>query len=256
MAGMFDTPAEAYDRFVGRYGPALAEELIAFAGVRPGARALDVGCGPGALAGELVALLGAEAVAAVDPSESFAGACRERLPGVRVEVAAAEDLPFEDGAFDAALCQLVVNFMRDAPKGVREMARVAGEGGVVAAAVWDYRGGMTMLRAFWDAALSMDPGAQDEGRHMRYGSREELEALWTAAGLDDVATGKAEVRASYDGFEDLWAPFERGVGPAGAYTVAQPPERRAQLKEELHRRLGEPEELTALAWLVRGTVAA
>ena len=63
----------------------LARALARAAGVRPGARALDVGCGPGALTAELVAQLGAEQVAAVEPSEPFAEACRRRLPGVGVE---------------------------------------------------------------------------------------------------------------------------------------------------------------------------
>ena len=254
---MFERPAAAYDRFVGRYGRALGRELIAFAGVHEGATALDVGCGPGPLTAELVAVLGAERVAAADPSEPFARACRERLPGVRVEVAAAEALPFGDGEFDAALAQLVVNFMADARAGVGEMARVVRPGGTVAAAVWDYGGGMTMLRGFWDAALALDPGAQDEARTMGYATTEELAALWADAGPIDVETGSAEVAAGYEDFEDLWRPFEAGIGPAGAHTVALDRGQRAQLKEELRSRLGvgdEPFSLPARAWLVRGRV--
>jgi SAM-dependent methyltransferase len=93
-----------------------------------------------------VALLGGDQVAAVDPSEPFAEACAARLPEVRVEVGAAESLPFADDEFDAALAQLVVNFMSDAAAGVREMRRVTRPGGTVAAAVWDYAGEMTILR--------------------------------------------------------------------------------------------------------------
>src|SRR4051794_27336654 len=127
LAGMpgaetFQTSADAYNRFVGRYGPPLAGALIDFAGGGSG-RALDVGCGPGALTAELVARLGASNVAAADPSEPFVVACRDRVPGVEVVVAAAEALPFADATFDAALSQLVVNFMRDPVAGVREMTR-------------------------------------------------------------------------------------------------------------------------------------
>src|SRR5918992_1039614 len=122
-AATFRTPADAYDRHIGRYGPALAAGLIAEAGVEPGSRALDVGCGPGALTAALAGLLGADHVAAVDPSEPFAKACASRLPGVRLEVATAEALPFPDGSFDAALSQLVLNFMTDARAGVAEMRR-------------------------------------------------------------------------------------------------------------------------------------
>jgi ubiquinone/menaquinone biosynthesis C-methylase UbiE len=151
-AETFRASADAYDRLVGRYGPQLASALIGFAGVEPGMRALDVGCGPGALTGALADRLGAAHVHAADPSEPFVEACRERNPGVDVVLAPAEALPFADRTFDAVLSQLVVNFMRDPEAGVREMARVTRPGGVVASCVWDYAGEMTLLRAFWDAA--------------------------------------------------------------------------------------------------------
>jgi SAM-dependent methyltransferase len=258
-AATFRTPATAYDRLVGRYARELGRALIAAAGVQPGARALDVGCGPGALTTELVAVLGPDAVAAVDPSEPFVAACRERLPGVRVDLAAAEALPFGDAAFDHALAQLVVNFMGDAVAGVAEMRRVTRPGGTVAAAVWDYRGGMTLLRHFWDAAVALDPSAadRDEGRRMPFCTPPELSALWSAAGLEDAAITDAVVSAGYDSFEDLWQPLELGVGPSGAYAAALTPERRAAFKEEFRRRLDvgdEPFRLTARAWLATGGV--
>jgi SAM-dependent methyltransferase len=259
-ARTFHTPAEAYDRHIGRYSGALARALIAAAGVGRGDRAVDVGCGPGGLTAELAAVLGAERVAAADPSEPFAAACRARVPGARVEVAAAEALPFEDAAFDRALAQLALNFMSDAPMGLGEMRRVTRPGGTVAAAVWDYAGEMTLLRRFWDAAIAEDPAAadHDEGRTMRFCSPDELRGLWSAAGLQDVEVSAVVVRAPYEGFEDLWGPFEAGVGPAGAYAAALPPDRRAALKDGLRRRLGvgaEPFRLPARAWMATGRVA-
>lgn len=257
---MFDRPAEAYDRFVGRYGRELAREVIRVADVRPGERALDVGSGPGALAAELAALLGPENVAAAEPSPPFAEACRERLPGVRVEVAGAEALPFDDHAFDHTLSQLVVNFIPDPPAGVREMLRVTRPGGRVSASVWDYAGEMTLLRRFWDAAVAVDPAAaeKDEGRSMPFCTPGELGELWSSAGLDEVEVAPVVVSAGYEGFEDLWSPLEAGVGPAGSYAVSLAPERRAALKEELRRRLGvadDPFRLTARAWVATGVAA-
>ena len=258
-AATFQRPAEAYDRHIGRYGPELARTLLAAAEVRAGQAALDVGCGPGALTGELVTLLGAERVAAVDPSPPFVEACRMRLPGVRVEGATAEALPFGDAEFDTALSQLVVNFMTDAPAGVREMRRVTRPGGTVAAAVWDYAGEMTLLRRFWDAAVALDPSAAslDEGRCMRFCTPDELDALWATAGLSHVGVSSALVSAGYEGFEDLWEPLELGVGPSGAYAASLPSERRSALKAELRDRLSagaKPFSLTARAWIVTGRV--
>ena len=258
-AATFRVAADAYDRHIGRYGPALAAGLIAAAGLSPGQRALDVGCGPGALTAALAELLGAGNVAAVDPSEPFARACGSRVPGVRVDVAAAEALPFGDDSFDASLSQLVVNFMSDAPAGVGEMRRVTRPGGTVAAAVWDYADGMTLLRRFWDAAVALDPDAArlDEGVSMPYCRPDELGELWRGAGLQDVKTSELVVEAGYTGFDDLWQPLESGVGPSGAYAAAMPTGRRAQLREELRRRLDageEPFRLTARAWCVAGRV--
>ena len=255
----FGAPAEAYDRFVGRYGPALAVELIGLADVAPGMRALDVGCGPGALTRALAERVGAGgAVAAVDPSEGFAAACRARVPEADVRVAAAEALPFPDGSFDAVLSQLVVNFMADAEAGVREMARVAQPGGAVAGCVWDYAGGMTLLRAFWDAAREVDPvgaGRADEGVAMPWCREGDLEGLWSAAGLGDVRGTALEVEAAYEDFDDLWSPLPAGVGPAGAWCASLTPEHREALKAALRRRLdvGDgPFSLTARAWAVVG----
>ena len=201
MSGMFEVATEAYDRLVGRYSPALARELIRFAGVGQGMRALDVGCGPGALTAELAERLGPAGVAAVDPSEPFAAACRSRVPGADVRVAGGEALPFEDDAFDATLSQLVVDFMADPPAGVREMARVTRPGGVVASCVWDYAGEMTLLRSFWDAAIEVDPRAEalDEGRTMPWCRDGDLARLWEDVGLTGVRFGAIEVRAGTRG---------------------------------------------------------
>lgn len=176
-------------------------------------------------------------------------------------VAAAEALPFGDGTFDAALSQLVVNFLRDAEAGVREMVRVTRPGGVVASCVWDYPGEMKLLRAFWDAAREVDPqraAAEDEGVVMRWCAEGELAELWQAAGLRDVRFGSLVVSAAYSDFEDLWAPLPTGVAPSGAFCKSLDEDRRAALHDAYRRRLGVeggPFELTARAWAVAGIVA-
>jgi SAM-dependent methyltransferase len=252
---MFQGSGDAYDRFIGRYGPALGRAMLEAAGVRPGMCVLDVGCGTGALAAQAARLVGGANVAAVDPSEPFAGACRARVPEADVRIAQAESLPFDDATFDVVLSQLVVNFMSDAPKGVGEMTRVAKPGGVVGACVWDYAGEMTLLRAFWDSARALDGKAPDEGAFMRYASAGELEALWSQVGLEDVRTSALDVEAEYASFDDLWAPFRAGIGPAGAYTASLDRKRQAALRMRFRDALGDPAgsfTLTARAWFVRG----
>ena len=257
---MFRVQADAYDRFVGRYGPSLATELVSFANLRHGSRALDVGCGPGALTTVLADLLGPENVAAVDPSEPFADACRDRHPGVDVAVANAEELPFDDTSFDAALSQLVVNFMHDPEAGVREMARVTRPGGTVASCVWDYAGEMTLLRAFWDAAREVEPelgAAADEGVVMRWCGEGDLARLWSTVGLGEVRFGSLTARAEYAGFDDLWSPLPTGVGPAGAFCRSLDEDGRTTLRAAVRERLAvghEPFALEARAWAVAGVV--
>ena len=160
----FTVAADSYDRFMGRYSVPLAPQFADLADVVADQCVLDVGCGPGALTTELVRRLGSDGVAAVDPSEPFVAAARERHPGVRVERAPAEQLPFADEEFDAALAQLVVHFMADPVAGLAEMGRVTSEGGVVAASVWDHAGGQGPLSPYWDAVRELDPSAQDESK--------------------------------------------------------------------------------------------
>jgi ubiquinone/menaquinone biosynthesis C-methylase UbiE len=250
----FRASADVYDRHVGRYSPQLSAAVIDAAGVRPGDRVLDVGCGPGGLTQALAELAGSDNVAAVDPSDTFVDACRQRVPGADVRLSRAEQLPFAEATFDVVLSQLVVNFLEDADAGLREMRRVAKSGGIVAACVWDYAEGMTMLRTFWDAALELDPGAPDEGRTMRFCNPEELRELW-ARHLDVVDVSELVVEAGYDDFDDYWSPFPEGVAPSGAYCASLGPERQQQLRLACRRRLGNPDgpfTLRARAWFAIG----
>jgi len=248
----FDVSADAYLRFMGRYSEPLAARFADLAGVRPGQRLLDVGCGPGALTAELVRRAGTDAVSAVEPSASFADAVRERLPGVDVRRSAAEQLPFPDHTFDAAAAQLVIHFMTDPVQGLREMGRVTRPGGVVAACVWDHAGGRGPLAAFWSAVRELDPAADDESGLA--GVREgQLADLFSQAGLDRTSVTTLTVRIRHASFDHWWQPFTLGVGPAGGYVASLAPDRRAELREQCRRLLpAGPVEITAAAWAVSG----
>ncbi len=251
----FRVSADAYDRFMGRYSGPLAPQLADLAGVSEGQKALDVGCGPGALTAELVTRLGTGAVTAVDPSDSFVAAARERHPGVEVQGATAERLPFPDGIFDVALAQLVVHFMADPVGGLREMARVTRRGGVVAACVWDHGGGGEgPLSVFWRAARELDPQVRDESALA--GSAEgQLAELCSLAGLHQIEATSLSVVVEHPTFEDWWQPFTLGVGPAGSYAAGLDDAGRSRLRDRCNVYFpDEPFVLTARAWATRGLV--
>ena len=251
---MFAVAAEAYDRFMGRYSTPLAPRFADFASVAPPQRVLDVGCGPGALTGELVGRLGPAAVSAVDPSEPFVAAAQERHPGVDVRHAPAEALPFPADDFDAALAQLVVHFMADPVAGLHEMARVTRPGGLVAACVWDHGGGRGPLSRFWDAARTLDPDVEDESQLA--GAREgHLGELFAEAGLHDIEQTALAVGVEHESFDAWWEPFTLGVGPAGAYLSQLGPERQALLREACRAALPPGRvTVTAQAWAARGRI--
>lgn len=248
----FAVPATAYDRFMGRYSSLLSAQLADVAGVSAGQRVLDVGCGPGALTAELAARVGSAAVSAVDPSEPFVEAARTRNPGVDVQQASAEQLPFPDQAFDAALAQLVVHFMSDPVAGVTEMRRVTRRNGVITACVWDHGGGQGPLSPLWDAARELDPAVQGESRLM--GSHEgDLAELFASVGLREVEETALSVRVEHPTFEEWWEPFTLGVGPAGSYIAGLDAARRSALQERCRAMLpAAPFVLSARAWTARG----
>lgn len=244
----FDVDASAYDRFMGRFSRPLAAKFVALAHVAAGQRALDVGCGPGALTEELVARLGSAAVSAIDPSEAFVAAVRSRQPDVDVRCGVVEALPFPDNQFDLALAQLVVHFMRDPEVGLSEMARVTRPDGVVAACVWDHAGGGGPLSLFWRAVADLDPTAPDESGLA--GAREgHLVAMFERIGLRLVEPATLTVRVSFATFSDWWEPYTLGVGPAGSYVAALDSARREELAAHCAELLPPaPFDIDASAW--------
>ncbi len=258
-ASTFHASGEAYDLFMGRYARELAKQFADFAQIFPGSTVLDVGCGPGALTGEAAGRIGVADVVAVDPSLPFVEACRTRHPGVEVRVGSAEALPSDDAMFDVAAAQLVWHFVTDSDLAVRELSRVVAPGGLVAVCVWDFDGGMELLRAFSDAALSIDSGAPDDSRTLRFGRPGEIAQVLTESGLLDVDETTLTVESHYADFDELWSGFLAGIGPAGAYLLTRSPEQRAVLREALFERVGSPAgplTLSATARAARGRVPA
>jgi SAM-dependent methyltransferase len=240
------TSDSAYDKFMGRFSVRLAPLFADFAGVAAGSRVLDVGAGTGALTAEL---LRREAiVAAMDPSSAFASTLKSRFPDVDAREAGAEDLPWPDASFDAALAQLVIAFMSDAEAGVAEMRRVVEPGGVVAVCMWD-RERMELLHAVNQVQAIVDPDRSAD-TSPRFRDADSIAAL-----LGDGAEMELlAVDAEYADFDEFWSALSGGVGPAGAWVASLDDDRRAQAREELRRFLGEPSgafTLTGRAWAGR-----
>ncbi|QDC26517.1 class I SAM-dependent methyltransferase [Georgenia yuyongxinii] len=245
---------------MGRWSRPLAAAFVEWLGAPDGLEWLDVGCGTGAVTAAIVTGAAPSAVLAIDPSPGFVATARRLTasPLARFTVGDAATLPMGDDAVDRCVSGLVVNFLPDASAAVAEMRRVTRRGGWVAAYVWDYAGGMELLREFWAAAVTVDPGAaqMDERHRFPLCAPGPLGELWRSAGLDGVESRPLTVSTHFPDFDDLWAPFLGGQGPAPAYVGSLTPERRPALARELRRRLHPSAdgaiELTARAWAVRG----
>lgn len=252
---------DAYERYVGRWSRRVADEFVPWLGVSAGARWLDVGCGTGAVTDAVLRLAAPREVRGIDPSPGFVahagrGAGDDR---VKVETGDAQAIDAGDGTFDAVVSGLVLNFVPRPDRALAEMARVTRTGGVVGFYVWDYAGEMQYMRSFWDAAVALDPAALelDEGRRFPMCRPETLERMARDAGLEDVASRAIDVPTRFASFEDYWAPFLGGQGPAPGYAVSLDAGRCAALRERIRGRLPIARdgsiELVARAWAVRGS---
>jgi SAM-dependent methyltransferase len=250
--------AEPYERYVGRWSRLVAREFVAWLDAAPRLRWLDVGCGTGALAQVVTEHAAPGALTGIDASVDFVAAAGDRVPDAEFLVADAQALPFDDGAFDVAVSGLVLNFVPQPVTAVREMRRVVGPDGIVAAYVWDYAGRMQLIRYFWDLAGELDARARelDEGR--RFGAianADGLEALFTEAGLREPSSRAVDVPTRFADFDDYWEPFTGGQGPAPAYAMSLDEEGRERLRELLRQRLPVASDgsvdLVARAWAVR-----
>jgi SAM-dependent methyltransferase len=248
----FDVTAEAYDRFMGRYSAPLAEVFADFAQLPEGGRALDVGCGTGALTSVLARRYGESEVAAVDPSSSFVTAVTKRFPWADVRHGHGEDLPYDDHIFAATLAELVVHFMTDPGAGISEMRRVTRPGGVVAACVWDFPGGRAPQSRFFAALREVTGSADDESDRAGAGPGQ-LAALLAAAGCTDVTEGEVSVTQAFDGFDEWWEPYTLGVAPAGRQLAALEDPERERVRAAA-RALFPPGPFTVevTAWAARG----
>jgi SAM-dependent methyltransferase len=252
---------DSYDRYMGRWSRRIAPRFLDWIAVPQGADWLEVGCGTGALSAAILERCYPKSLVGIDPSEGFLAQARDRVADRRVtfRVGDAQALDMATRSCDAVVSALVLNFVPDRPRALGEMRRVARSGGTVAFYVWDYPGGgVEFMRAFWDAAIALDPKAEDlgEGRRFPFCNPDDLTQLAREAGLASVECIAIEEPSVFRDFDDLWQPFTLGTGPAPGYCMSLEPQARERLRQRLEASLLHAADgsipLKVRAWAVKG----
>ena len=254
--------ANVYEQMMGRWSQRLARSFLDFAAIADVDSVLDMGCGTGSLAFTLADAAPEAKITGIDASQAFVDYAKSRTsdPRLTFEQGDATALPHADHAFSAALSLLVLNFVPGYEMAAREMVRVTKPGGVVAASVWDFRGGLTSVRMFLDTAAALDPNG-DAIRSKIYSmpliAPDELGRLWTTVGLREVRQTSLTIRMDFNSFADYWEPMLGGQGSVGPYAAGLEGEKKAII--EHHLRLAYlaggqdgPRSFAATAWAVRG----
>jgi SAM-dependent methyltransferase len=250
-----------YEQYVGRWSRQVAPLFLSWLKIPANRRWLDVGCGTGALCAAIVDRCSPSSVAGVEPSEGFLKTAKENLAGrAALHQGSATAIPLGIASVDVVVSGLVLNFVPDQPAALLEMARVTSKGGTIAAYVWDYAAKMELMRFFWDAAVEFDPEAAklDEGVRFPLCRPEALEKLFSNAGLEEVEVKPIDIPTSFADFDDYWAPFLGGQGPAPAYAMSLDETTRARLRDRIRERVPTQANgsisLTARAWAARAKV--
>lgn len=239
MASTFNARnAAVYEMTMGRWSRRLAPDFLAFADIGDAPMVLDAGCGTGSLLFTLAQNPNHTRIAGIDASEIYVAAAQAACTDSRIDIRHGDAcaLPYATDSFDAALSQLVLQFVPEPAAMAAELARVVRPGGVVAAAVWNSAGGMPHQRMFWDTAAMLDPEAARIRAHTfsRPMTRKgELGALFAAAGLRQIRESAALVWMDFADFADFWEPIAGGEGTLGKYAASLPAARAAELQARL-----------------------
>jgi SAM-dependent methyltransferase len=225
---------EAYERLMGRWSRVAGDGFLDWLEAPRGLRWVDVGCGNGAFTEKLIERCAPADVDGVDQSEPQLAFARTRPAAklARFREGDAQALPFADHSFDAATMALAIAFIPDAQKAVAEMARVVRPGGLVATYMWDIPNGGAPVDPLGRAAESIGiprwlPPNPDASR------LDELERLWTDAGLRSVETRVIRISVEFADVDDFWDSVSTPAGPPGRFILGLAPEDRERVRASL-----------------------
>lgn len=232
--------SDPYEYFMGRWSKLMAPVFLNWLHLPNGLRWLDLGCGTGALCEAIFKNCHPLSLTAIDPSPEFLEKAKKKLPGTgNFSLGSASNIPERDDAFDVVVSGLAMNFFPDLEISLAEMKRVLKAGGTMAAYVWDYADRMDFLRIFWDTACEMDAGAKklDEGVRFKLCNRMALEKAFRNSGLFNVETEFLDIETRFKDFDDYWAPFLGGQGPAPGYLASLDKMKQEEFRSAIQEKL-------------------
>jgi SAM-dependent methyltransferase len=237
--GAWDQRSGTYDLVTGavtaRVGAVLLDEVAAGAGVR----LLDLGCGPGTITAAAAAR-GARATGC-DLAAGMLALARARHPTATFVQADAEELPFPDASFDAAVGGFILNHLPAPDRAVAELARVLAPGGHVAVAVWERPARNRLLGELTDAVR--DAGVAVRGAlptgpdPYRFAGHEEMRAVLTDAGLRDAEARTIALTHRSPDVDALWDGLLGGSARISTVLAAEPPEVQARVRASFAARV-------------------
>jgi ubiquinone/menaquinone biosynthesis C-methylase UbiE len=252
---------DPYEYFMGRWSRLVGQSFVDWLSISPGKKWLDIGCGTGALSEAVLSKQNPSELIAIDQSEGFVKSAQQRLgSSAHCEVGNAMDLSFQDSKFDHVISGLVLNFIPEPEKALREMKRVTAPGGIVAVYIWDYSGKMEFLKYFWDAVVDLDPGASElhEGTRFPNSNKGGLRRLFEDAEFANTTVEPLEIETNFKNFDDYWKPFLGGQGPAPTYVLSLNGSDRNMLRDYLHDHLPIHEDgsipMIARAWAAKSVL--
>lgn len=187
----------------------LWEAMLDAAPVTSGTRFLDAGCGGGG-SSVLAAERGAQ-VSGLDAAAEMIQIAAERVPGGDFRTGRIEELPYDDGTFDAVFAANCVQFAADPVATLHEFARVCRpEGRIVAGLLGSPE--RVAFHTIFAAVRDVLPEPPAGARPFDLSAPGKLKSLFAEAGLNVLGGGEAACPYNYPDFETFWRASAAG-GP-------------------------------------------